>query len=717
MSTPGGPPSGELPSAPKPEVLASKTPDTKPPEAQQLGEPEEKIVTRIIKDGNPDLVLEDIAGTSEPQDGKIPPQKAKDGEPTQPQPDEAGPSEKPDSETRGASEVLTADMQSREDRYLQQFIQTAQKEVDEIQKQIDMLSKKSAESPDDKSRTQIEELRRKKQIAEAKRDGLKTRYDDRAHKEAVQAEIKKFAQDRGVNLDEIPQELATISFESDTNGQTEAAALRLAEKFFNSEQASRNPEKYAMVEKQTKEYLKLLRQAQAEGSIPKEVTASYAYRLVAENIAAVAAQDRAASENLLGDHGVRHLVGHNIEASMQIAESLRNRGTSITAMDKLLMHQIMIYHDLGYAMAPVRDAINQQGIRGQDAAHNLLSAQYVRERIADSSDVWHAVFGKNQQNLDIFHRGILYHDKDESGGAGIRFITKLKEGENPRQARAVNIESIIRTADNTHAFEDKLPELLYRYPETIKYMRLMKTAGEIGDKAAFLQLRRELAGKINASDQLSLDDKDALTLAVLGQDNIDGNDPKKGLQAEGYKFTVGRICGNKPEFAMLEDDRLSITVQESAIHQEAVGLFGQESYDQLRKFLADLKGVNKDQVSLDQPEIEAGSLVIKLRTGEQKAQTATDYQQRISEIRQADPAFVEFANQDIGLSLEQLALEKSLKLASEGRIDQLKLGELLSPFITAKEPDTDIMQLAQTRVTAIKQDRKQLLAKYRSPVS
>lgn len=117
---------------------------------------------------------------------------------------------------------------------------------------------------------------------------------------------------------------------------------------------------------------------------------------------------------------------------------------------------------------------------------------------------------------------------------------------------------------------------------------------------------------------------------------------------------------------MLDDDRLSITVQESAIHQETVGLFGQESYDQLRKFIADLQGVNKENVNLNTPEIEAGSLVIRLRTGEQKSQTATDYQQRINEIRQADPAFVEFVNQDIGLSLEQLALEKSLKLRKGG---------------------------------------------------
>lgn len=63
MSTLEGPSSGELPSAPKPEAPAPKTPDVKSPEAQPLGEPEKEIVERIEKDGDPESVLEDIAGT------------------------------------------------------------------------------------------------------------------------------------------------------------------------------------------------------------------------------------------------------------------------------------------------------------------------------------------------------------------------------------------------------------------------------------------------------------------------------------------------------------------------------------------------------------------------------------------------------------------------------------------------------------------------------
>lgn len=657
----------EVQPLPKQEVVVGpKSSEERPPEVS-IDPHEQEIVKRIKEDGDPDKVLEYIAKAKDGEAKKAPASaesRAENGESHQP---DQVQSEKSDSKSQ--KEAMQAGMQNRENKYLEDFPETS-------------------------------------------REGLKQRYEDeRSHREAVQSEITEFAKKRGVDLDAIPDELVHLSFEADTGSLTEQAVLRIVDQFFLSESASRNPEKHALVLAQTKEYIKLLRQAQTEGAIPKDVGAARIYRLVVENIAALAWQDRAASENLLGDHGVRHIVGHNINVAMQIAEALKNRGASITAIDKLLIHQIMIYHDIGYAMAPVRDAINKEGIRGQDAGHNLLGAQYARERIQDASDVWQVIFGQNQENLDILHRGVLYHDKDEKGRAGIRFVTNSRDAS---QARVSNIESIIRTADNTHAFEDKLPELLYAFPETIKYMRLMQTAGEIGDTETFLQLRRELVGKIRGNEQLSPDDREALSLAVMGQGNEDGSNPERGLQAEGYKFSVGRICGNKPEFSMTDNNMLVITVQESVIHQEVVRLFGQKSYDQLRKFLADLQGINKKDVNLNTTEIVAGSLIIRLQTGEQRATALTDYQQRIEKMRLADPTFVEFANNDIILSFEQLSLEKSYQLFSEGEIDLTQLRELTASFIPAVEPDADIVKLVQERIATIKVQRKLLLMSYRN---
>lgn len=646
---------------PETSSTSQKPPEEKPPKAS-VGEAEKTIIKKIEEGGNPDQVLKYIAAEAEENSLKPKDRQKEDKQ------EQSGTSNDESPEKR-----LPLAMQEREDNYLARF-------------------------------------------PEARREELKQRYEDeRSHRDAVQSEITEFARKREVDLNAIPDKLDQLSFEADTGNLTEQAIRRIIDQFFLSENASYNPEKHALVLAQTKEYIKLLRQAQTEGAIPKDVKAAEIYRLVLENIAALAWQDRAASENLLGDHGVRHIVGHNINASMQIAEALKSRGASITAMDKLLMHQIMIYHDIGYAMAPVRDSINKEGIHGQDAGHNLLGAQYARERIQDPFDLWQKVFGQNQENLDILHRGILYHDKDEEGGAGIKFVTELKEGQNASQVRVCNIESIIRTADNTHAFEDKLPELLYAFPETIKYMRLMKTAGEIGDTETFLQLRRELVGKIRGNEQLSPDDREALSLTIMGQGNEDGSDPKRGLQPESYNFSVGRICGNEPEFYITDDGRILIVVRESAIHQEVVGLFGKESLDQLRKFLADLQGISKEDVNLDTPEIVAGSLIIRLQTGEQRATALTDYQQRIEEMLRDDPAFVEFANNDTILSLEQLSLEKSYQLFSEGEIDLAQLRELTASFINAVEPDADIVKLVQERIATIKVQRKLLLGRYRNP--
>lgn len=61
MGISGEPPSGELPPMPKPEGLSPKPPEAKTPEAQPLGQAEQAIVSRIDKDGDPDLTLQDLA--------------------------------------------------------------------------------------------------------------------------------------------------------------------------------------------------------------------------------------------------------------------------------------------------------------------------------------------------------------------------------------------------------------------------------------------------------------------------------------------------------------------------------------------------------------------------------------------------------------------------------------------------------------------------------
>lgn len=516
--------------------------------------------------------------------------------------------------------------------------------------------------------------------------GLEDRYkdkgsDSRAVTDAVDSHAKK------AGLEHVQSaELAGKAFNPETRKQIGELVQAHIDRLFNSEQGRKNPDKQKSVTWETQRYLDLMAQAQGEGDVSSSLDAQVVLSLVERNVWQLAYQDRVASENLMGDHGVRHLVDHNIKVTESIADALESQGQRVKAVDRLIMHQTMLDHDLGYATGTVRDGyadstgahvkgINEGGF-GVDTGHNILSAKVVSQRLEDPSDPLATVFSEKQ--LQTLHEAILYHDDSK---------VDFRVGDESEEARKTNIESAVHVADNTHAFEDKLPELLYGYPDTLKTMRLLKTAGEIGDPTLADQLKVRLVENINNTASLSLDDKEALTMAA------------GSLKPDSYKFSVGRICGNKPEFDLDPTGKLTIRVAESEIHQEAVGLFGQESYDQLQKFVADLTGKKKGEVDMNQERVTTanGKMEIRLKTGAAKSTEQTDYQRQVESLIK-DPAFQEFilggtesGVGDAQLSRNQLSLEADLK---------------------KMEPDTDSYTSVSSRITQIKQNRAQNLADY-----
>lgn len=428
-----------------------------------------------------------------------------------------------------------------------------------------------------------------------KMDGLETRYvDKRTEAKYVNGQIEDFAKVPGSKGDQTP-ELAGKLFDQESRKIISETVQKQIDRLFNSPEGRLNPEKHQLVTQEIQRLLDLVSQAQKEGDLDPNLSPQVVLRLVEQNVWTLAYQDRVASENLLGDHGIRHIIGHNIRAVEAISDELTRSGQQVRAIDRLIMHQIMIYHDLGYAMDPVRQQVNRGNFKA-DRGHNILGAKYIRERLESLTDPLRQVF--SQEQLSLIHKGVLYHDS-----SSVDFRIK----DESLEARKSNIEGAIHVADNTHAFEDKLPELLYTFPDTLRVMRLMKTAGEIGDNASFQLLQTQLVDKIQGSSQFSVDDKEALVNAA------------QLLTCESYKFSVGRICGNRPEFTIDEEGKLTIAVQESAIHKEVVGLYGQESYDQLRKFVGDLIGKDKKDVDLNQESIHStsGKLEIKLKMTEE----------------------------------------------------------------------------------------------------
>lgn len=554
-------------------------------------------------------------------------------------------------------------------------------EVKGLQTETDFSVPKSKQE-----KVEVKEENKYPQLKEAERDyldtnkakmeGLEARYvDERTNANYLEQQIEAFARASGLQHEEVT-ELAGKNFDADARKIIGERVQEHIDTLLNSENGRINPEKHRVVTEQTKRYLDLISQAQSEGDLPATLEAQTVLRLAEQNVWTLAFQDRVASENLLGDHGIRHIVGYNIQVSENIFDELVRNGQQVRAVDRLIMHQVMIDHDLGYAMDPVRQQINR-GIFQADKGHNVLAAKYERQRAEDGSNPLHQIFSDEQ--LDIIHEGILYHDSSE---------VNFHIGDTSVTASRENIYSAIHTADNTHAFEDKLPELLYTYPETLRVMRLMKTAGEIGDQESFQRLQVQLVKAIQSNPNFSIDDKSALVQAA------------HSLTEKSYQFTIGRICGNKPECSMNNQGALTITVQESKIHQEVVGLYGQESYDQLRKFVGDLTGKSKNEVDLNQQHIEStnGKLEIKVKIGEQKAaEDRGDYQQRLEQLIQ-DHSFQEFIIGDGGNNPGDAKLE-----AHQASLQ----AELI-----AHTEETEMHTRINARLNEIKSQRRKNLHKY-----
>jgi hypothetical protein len=523
------------------------------------------------------------------------------------------------------------------------------------------------------------------------------RYQDERVTAAVfQKEVAEFAGKSGLTHEPIPG-LEGKAFSSESKQAVlEKVAEHVDRLLADKEKGRNNPEKHRLLLDETKKYLDLVEQAQREGDISAEISADDVLKLVEENVWTTAYQDRIASENTLGDHGIRHIVGYNIRMCDKMYQELADQGQPVKAIDQIAAHQIMITHDQGYATAPVKEGIDA-GDFASDKGHNLLSAKILRERGENPNDVMSKVFSKDQ--LALMHEGVLRHDSSE---------VKFHVGDNSKEARKDNLLSAVHLADNTHAFEDKLPEILYAVPESIEAMRLLKTAGEIGDEETLEKIKLNLVDTVKNNPDYSTDDKAALEKAIMGTKDANGK-VQGGLTSTSYKFTAGRICGNKPDISIARDGHVTISVQESAIHQEVVGLFGQKSYKQLEKFVDDLTG-KRGNVDLDQASsLTSEKIDIKIAKGEGREKEKTDWEQKIDAMVER-PVLQEWSRDDLPLSEQQDSLETALKMLEKGKTTEADLEHMRDDRegLIKDNIEAQIAEIKTKRKTLFEQNKKGL---------
>jgi len=488
-------------------------------------------------------------------------------------------------------EKMIADMGRNENGYLEKtkkLYTIDDTAMEKMKAQFDDLGKDKIDKDRNiikKGKSPEERARIEKSVA-----SLENRYnDERNNLENIKNGIENYVGEELVaQLGKDVEKLKDKKFDVESKKVVFEQTKKHIESLLGEKGKRHNLEKQKAVENMTENYLNLLLKAQEEGDISKDVSAEDIQKLAVENIWKLAFQDRVAAENTLGDHGIRHLVMHNIKMTNEVFDQLNNNGQKVNSIDRLMAHQIMIDHDIGYATEPAREAINA-GFMSADRGHNVVAAKFIKQQAEDPNHHMSKVFNGDQ--LGTIHKGILEHDK--SNIKLIETAKGLKEGTiDEDQARKDNLFDAISIADNSHAFEDKLPEILYSHPDSLEYMNLMKAAGEAGDKELVEKIKDKLKGSVQEiveSGKWSKDDGEALEHAV------------DFISADSYKFAVGRIAGNKPKIEIDKKGNLLIKVQESAVHQEAVQLFGQESYDQFHKFITDYVGKPEN---LDPPATE-----------------------------------------------------------------------------------------------------------------
>jgi len=191
-------------------------------------------------------------------------------------------------------------------------------------------------------------------------------------------------------------------------------------------------------------------------------------------------------------------------------------------------------------------------------------------------------------------------------------------------------------------------------PNTLKYLRLIYAAVQLEDLTLVDELKNKLKEEISQSPNFSEDDKLALENAV------------QFIGPETAKFTVPRICGNKPEVTINSEGTLTITVEESEIHRMVVGMFSQEALAQFQKFVKDLTGtgLSEDAQEIHNPE---RGIQISLRSPEPNS--LTNYQERVIQLIK-EPAFQNYLAQDNYLAAE------IARLSNSDNPDQQRIQEL-----------------------------------------
>lgn len=152
-----------------------------------------------------------------------------------------------------------------------------------------------------------------------------------------------------------------------------------------------NQEEVELIEQEAEKFSRIYQEAYSEAS-PQQI-----YELTQDNVRKLAYQTSLDKNVFSGsDHGTRHILEGNMKWADKLITSL---GDKVAAKDKVLIHQIIIDHDLGYTLGAAQ--AKESWAASKD--HPLFSACFIEE----NKEYYTKMFGID--GYEMIQEGVLQH--------------------------------------------------------------------------------------------------------------------------------------------------------------------------------------------------------------------------------------------------------------------------------------------------------------------
>lgn len=222
------------------------------------------------------------------------------------------------------------------------------------------------------------------------------------------------------------------------------------------EQGNLNPQEFASIQNEVVQFTRLYGEAFGKESVPKT------FELVRDNARKLTYQNAVDKDVFSGsDHGTRHIIDGNTKFATQMVASLRENGVVVSAKDEVIIHQIMIDHDLGYTTGAAQSPEAWEGSKD----HPLVSAKFIEENKAYYVDK----FGED--GYAAVHDSVLNHSYPR-----MEYQSDGTDALHPDLVRGIT-----STVDGLGVtVETKTPEFFWN-PDAIKTLLKIRLAMETGE--------------------------------------------------------------------------------------------------------------------------------------------------------------------------------------------------------------------------------------------